>query len=268
MMHRLCRGPLCVATTAGSQGPSGGPPDARTCPGRAASSGRLGAVLAATLALAVFPASKAHAQVATGSYTGDGVDNRNIATVGFQPDVVIIKVNYDNIADDNLSSAVIRTASMSGDNSKPMKGLQALTANLIQSFLANGFQVGNDLRVNAAGASCGGTCTYYWVAFKADVHMVYGTYAGNGGTQSFTGFGFSPEYVIVLPVDTNRATHRSPAGGARSDRFHAGGAAINAITSLDASGFTVNDPLYGGRRLKLAAIPGWEMFSNMAVIGP
>jgi len=40
------------------------------------------------------------------------------------------------------------------------------------------------------------------------------------------------------------------------------------VIGYDASGFTVNDPLYGGRRLKLAAIPGWEMFSNMAVIGP
>lgn len=40
------------------------------------------------------------------------------------------------------------------------------------------------------------------------------------------------------------------------------------VTGYDATGFTVNDPLYGGRRLKLAAIPGWDLFGNMAVVGP
>lgn len=38
------------------------------------------------------------------------------------------------------------------------------------------------------------------------------------------------------------------------------------IIGYDAAGFIVHDPLYGGRRLKLAAIPGWNLFSNMAVI--
>jgi LysM repeat protein/uncharacterized protein YvpB len=40
------------------------------------------------------------------------------------------------------------------------------------------------------------------------------------------------------------------------------------VVGYDATGFTVYDPLYGGRRLKLAAIPGWDLFSNMAVVGP
>ena len=40
------------------------------------------------------------------------------------------------------------------------------------------------------------------------------------------------------------------------------------VVGYDATGFTVYDPLYGGRRLKLAAIPGWSLFSNMAVVGP
>ena len=39
------------------------------------------------------------------------------------------------------------------------------------------------------------------------------------------------------------------------------------VTGYDSAGFTVNDPLYGGRRLKLAAIPGWELFGNVAVVG-
>lgn len=42
---------------------------------------------------------------------------------------------------------------------------------------------------------------------------------------------------------------------------------VYVVVGYDAAGFTVNDPLYGGRRLKLAAIPGWDLFGNMAVVG-
>ncbi len=40
------------------------------------------------------------------------------------------------------------------------------------------------------------------------------------------------------------------------------------VVGYDAAGFVVHDPLYGGRRLKLASIPGWDLFGNMAVVGP
>ena len=40
------------------------------------------------------------------------------------------------------------------------------------------------------------------------------------------------------------------------------------VVGYDAAGFVVHDPLYGGRRLKLASIPGWELFGHMAVVGP
>ncbi|HLF28843.1 MAG TPA: LysM peptidoglycan-binding domain-containing protein [Anaerolineae bacterium] len=40
------------------------------------------------------------------------------------------------------------------------------------------------------------------------------------------------------------------------------------VVGYDSAGFIVHDPLYGGRRLKLASIPGWGLFDNMAVVGP
>ena len=40
------------------------------------------------------------------------------------------------------------------------------------------------------------------------------------------------------------------------------------VVGYDSAGFVVHDPLYGGRRLKLASIPGWELYGNMAVVGP
>jgi len=50
-------------------------------------------------------------RVATGSYVGDGNDNRAISGIGFQPDVVLIKGT-------NNEQAVIHTATMADDLSK------------------------------------------------------------------------------------------------------------------------------------------------------
>src|SRR5688572_32232657 len=132
----------------------------------------------------------AQGQVLTGSYTGDGTDGRQILGLGpgFVPDVVIVK-------GDTAQTAVIRTSTMSGDLSKPVSGT-ALTANLIQSLDSHGFTLGDDARVNSNGV------TYHWAAFKvATDRMVVGSYTGTGTAQSVSGFGFAPEYVIVLPAD-------------------------------------------------------------------
>ena len=93
-------------------------------------------------------------QMATGYYVGDGVDNRNITGVGFQPDVVIVKADFVRVA-------VLRVSSMSGDLSKDMSGAVAPFSNRIQGFLADGFTIGNNNDVNQNGR------TNYWVAFKA-----------------------------------------------------------------------------------------------------
>ena len=94
-------------------------------------------------------------QFASGSYTGNGVDNRVITPVGFQPDVVIIKGSGAQLA-------VMRTATMVGDASKELSAATALQANRIKSLDAGGFTVGTNAQVNGSGV------TYYWVAFRND----------------------------------------------------------------------------------------------------
>jgi len=202
--------------------------------------------------LLLIGSASAEAQIATGSYVGDGTAGRPIAGLGFQPDVVIVKVDYDNLTNDTCSAGVIRTSTMPVDATKLLKGTPPLSLspcdslttgllpNLVQTLDADGFTLGNDNRVNGALAACGGVnCTYHWVAFKADSNLKLGTYGGTGGSLSISGLGFSPEYVMVLPANNNRAQHRTPAGGARSDRLDAGGATTLGITSLDVTGFTV-----------------------------
>lgn len=91
----------------------------------------------------------AHAQMLTGSYTGDGTDNRQITGLGFQPDVVTIKGNA-------TQNAVMRTSTMAGDNSKALVGGTGLEANLIQSLDPGGFTIANDARVNSSGLPTAG----------------------------------------------------------------------------------------------------------------
>ncbi len=168
-------------------------------------------------------------RVASGSYTGTGVDNRAITGVAFQPDVVIVK------SDDSSGVAEIRTSTMAGDNTKPMTGNTALTANLIQSLTSDGFTLGTDNAVNRNNRA------YDWVAMKSYTgHMALGSYTGNGTSKSITGLGFSPEYAMVLPGANTAAVQRMSAM-TRTSTFGADTGSTTGITSLDSNGFSVGN---------------------------
>jgi hypothetical protein len=172
-------------------------------------------------AASIFPGA---IKMAQGAYTGDASDNRAIA-IGFQPDFVIVK-------DANTREAVARTSTMPADASKPMATLTTLQADNIQSFNANGFVIGTNNRVNQAGRN------YLWVAFKANSQaMRVGTYAGNGTGQSQSGFGFSPENVIVLGANAQRAVLHF--AGGRTYRFDTGTSIASGVTAMGADGFSV-----------------------------
>jgi len=201
------------------------------------------------LGFACLPA--AHAQVVSGSYVGDGTAGRTLTGLGFRPDIVIVKVDFDGGTDpnppcislDDCSSAVIRTSTMVGANSKPVKGNQAPAANMITAIGADGFTVGNDLKVNALDSCPASTttpCTYYWTAIKADPNIKIGSYVGNNGTQSIVGLGFSPEWVATIPADTSSPMMRFSVD-ANTYHWWSGANFVPTITSLDANGFTVQN---------------------------
>lgn len=169
-------------------------------------------------------------QMATGSYGGNGAASQSIGGAGFQPNVVIIKASTNQ-------TAVMKTSTMTNasNNSKDLAAASALATNMIRTFDANGFTVGNSAKVNANGT------TYHWTAFKADpAFLKVGTYAGNGGANSLTGVGFAPEYVAVLPAAAQRANHRFNGMGA-GYRFDVDGGSAQRVTALGADGFTVGN---------------------------
>ena len=168
----------------------------------------------------------------TGFYTGNGIDGTTITGLGFEPDLVIIKVA------DDTKEGVMRTSSMTGDASKPMGGATALEADMIQSLDADGFTIGLDDRVNKD------TFTYHWIAFEAgDGEMVVDSYTGTGADNtSVTGVGFQPDYVMVLPAINKEPVHRSSAQTGDTTMFFKNSAsATNHIQSLQADGFQVGN---------------------------
>lgn len=160
----------------------------------------LGAVLSAFMPPQLARADPGeHMLMNTGSYTGNGTDDRSITGVGFQPDVVIIKGNA------TWREGVIATDTMPG-YSKEVRDPNTFANDRIKSLDSDGFTLGNNENVNENGTS------YYWVAFKAAAgEMKTGSYTGDGAaSQNITDVGFQPEFVIVMSENSNhRSLYRS-----------------------------------------------------------
>jgi YD repeat-containing protein len=159
-----------------------------------------------------------------GSYTGNGTDNRSITGIGFPPDYVIV-----------MSSAAHKGAHRSSvmpGGSSLLFTADGLSANTIQAFQIDGFEVGTDAKVNTNGVA------YHYVAWRAR-RMAVGSYVGDAtDNRSITGIGSQPVYVIIKDDSgVNAAVHR-PASllGDQTLKFD-GGNIDNAIQVLEADGF-------------------------------
>jgi hypothetical protein len=99
-------------------------------------------------------AFEASSKVTVGTYTGNGVDNRNITGVGFDPRWVWIKRQSSN-------QGVWRSNTMTGDVTS-VWGAAAFANDRIQSLITDGFQVGTSATVNGAS----GSPTFYYLAVQ------------------------------------------------------------------------------------------------------
>ncbi|MGB2693942.1 MAG: hypothetical protein WBD55_02005 [Dehalococcoidia bacterium] len=98
-----------------------------------------------------YMAWNASANITQSTYVGDGLDNRGITGVGFQPSFVWVKRDSGN-------QAVWRPASAAGDLAFNWD-TSAGSANRIQALQADGFEVGTNAQTNTTG-------TYHYIAFK------------------------------------------------------------------------------------------------------
>lgn len=141
--------------------------------------------------------------IKTGSYVGDGVDDKAITT-GNAPDLIILRaVNLTT-----GSGAVAKTSTMAADAVKALPGNSTgLETGVIKSITATGFTVGTDTRSNSSGV------TYHWLAVEADGDdFEVGSYAGNGSdnrTISLASITGTPAWVGVLGEAAAGAFHRT-----------------------------------------------------------
>lgn len=160
----------------------------------------------------------------TGSYNGDGTSGRVIDT-GVQPALVILQ-------SDTSKEAIIRMATMPADTSKSLAGEQALATGMI-SHATKGFTVGADMRVNQVGQP------YHWLALPLSVGVAGGEYDGNGASQSITGLGFGPEWVLVADEGDGAPVVHMQHPSNFTFRLDVGAGVPNGVVSLDADGFSL-----------------------------
>lgn len=170
-----------------------------------------------------------------GTYTGNGVDERSISTIGFKPNWVVTKQT-------GAVAGVHNSTESYGDNTSYFTDAEN-TVNAIQALEVNGFQVGTSNTVNAD------TLTYYYAGFggatdpttEGSFSSVSGSYIGNGNSHIISNLGFKPDLVIVTASSTEHSVFTTSQMGGDSTAY-LGNAAANftgGITTLSPNGFTV-----------------------------
>lgn len=170
-------------------------------------------------------------KVASGTYTGNGSDNRNITV---SPSFAI-KFVYIRRNDATAGEGAVGSISGMGDASFDGFQNNTNTANQIQSMGTGTFQIGTDVAVNA------NTIGYHYIALGGDdTEIKVGTYTGNGSdNHGITGVGFQPQVVIIKGADNGYANLRFGTTGDSSQFFGDVANLSNYIQSLDSDGFTV-----------------------------
>jgi hypothetical protein len=175
-------------------------------------------------------ATNLYAGFESGSYTGNGVDNRVISGLPFKPDLVVIK---GEIAE----YGCIATSSMPSGQSKNTGGVVGLISNGIKALNSGSFTLGTADQVNKNGV------VYHWFAMQnGALEMTCGKYTGNGvAGRNVVGTGFWPDMVWVLGSGTTTNYVRTSYMAAGNSNLFTGAANINRITSFTSDGFTVGN---------------------------
>lgn len=163
---------------------------------------------------------------AIGAYTGSAGDDRDIARLPFQPDLVTIKGNV-------ASSSVWRSSAQTGDNSGFFDA-NIDVSNNIQALNADGFRIGTQGNVNSNGI------VYYWFAFKNSENFKVGTYSGSGSPQNFTGVGIKPDLLWIKSIDAVNAVMKPASLTGDGTQFFTNLAnVLDRVTSVLSNGFSL-----------------------------
>ena len=197
------------------------------------------------------------ADFAIGAYYGNTIDNRNITGLPFQPDMLVVKLN-------GASAGMFRTSAHTGDTTSFFTAT-ANTANHIQGFNSEGFQVGNVTTVvNTAGS------LYWWFAFKEGTDFDVGTYTGNGAdNRDITAPGFNPDLVwIKRSTAVAGVTRPSTLAGDLTQYFITTAQAAGRIKSFVANGFRLGTQAEVNTNAGVYFYAAWDNNSTQSSVSP
>lgn len=186
--------------------------------------------------------------IVTGTYTGNGVDNRDITvSPSFAISLVLLKANAVNVA-------VFSHTGMGADTTAFTNVNTAFSTDCIQSIGSGTFQVGTNAACNA------NETTYYYVAFGQDGRndLAIGTYTGSSVTAdnrnisispSFqphfctlsgnnTGTGSRPWLVPNMGADNACAWNNATCSSNRIQQFNADGFQIGSNSAVNTNAIT------------------------------
>lgn len=166
------------------------------------------------------------------TYTGDGAASRAVTGLGFQPDLVLVKVRSN---DAGRGGGCLRTTNMTGQNSLPIPGA-ALITNGILSLDADGFTVGAATRVNDNLVQYVALCIRV-----ANDWCRIGTYTGDGAdNRSITiATGYQPEFMLIFGTTGNGVYRSENHTGDASTVLANDTTTSNLIQAFEANGFQV-----------------------------
>lgn len=172
-------------------------------------------------------------------YTGNATDNRTIVVdaAGFQPTHVWVAGG----------SFVYRSTDFTGDSSVTLRA-QAAGSNMIQAFVATGFEIGTSGNVNTNSS------IYSYVAIRATSAFLASGFAsfkltGTSGVDSVSGFGFAPGFVLAKQYAAGEGAYykstifpNNPSDGGDDSQNWAGSNDTGAaIISLNVDGATFGE---------------------------
>lgn len=169
------------------------------------------------------------ADIAEGTYTGNGGDNHQIVGLGINPDIVFTVGIAANL------NACWRTSDYPEDRHSECN-LEAFQHSGHHSFIAGGFRVDDDFDCNGNGQ------TLYYLAFESgDVVSEHGNYTGDDADDREIVTSFDPTFAWTDGNAAGRAPvvkHDDMGDGGNSYFFFSGqGAGVNAIQK-----FSPGDP--------------------------
>jgi len=173
------------------------------------------------------------------SYTGDGTSGSTVGhNLGTTPEVVIYKrldataswifkstlLNTDDYLALNLTDQVFSDSGVFWNGTAPTSTV---------------FTLGNSASVNTSSANYIAYCFASISGFSK-----FGTYTGNGSTQSITGLGFQPNWVLIKEMSASESWRVfDSARGATKRLFpntnSAESTAADSLTAFDSDGFSL-----------------------------